>query len=147
MDISVYGDGDVGLMIPFESGFFWENQVDGNACRTVEAQGLYIPLSILIPKNLRDKLNDLFSALVSRNAAHEDVSALWAAIDASLPFEYKKIDPPFYCMGVSGRILNMEGTQWIRVKELRADYYRSYVMFAQTAIVDKKVMLWYPNSD
>lgn len=147
MDIDVYGDDNFGLMIPFESGFFWDHQVNGNACNTIEAEGLYIPLSILVPKNARGKLDDLFSVLVSRNVDHENTSDIWAAIDATLPFEYKQIDSPWYYDGVTTRIMNMEGIQWLIITELLPDYYLTYKMFAQDDIVNKKIMLWYPNSD
>jgi len=147
MDIDNYGDDTFGLMVPFESGFMWNHQVNSNACNIIEVEGLYIPLSILVPKASRGVLCDLFDALVRCNVKHEDNTDIWRSIDATLPFNYDNVDPPFHRLGVSTRIMNMEGTKWIIITELRTDYYRTYKMFAQNDILKEKVMFWYPNSD
>ena len=135
---------EFGLLIPRLVNGTWDHQVDGFACRTIECRGIYLRFVDILPKVCWEYAETMIDFVVKLNAQNIDSATQWGGVKGALPFEYKEIDPPCCQFCVPSRILNVEGVQWIMITGMKDSFDK---LFAFDELVDKEIMLIYPNCD
>jgi hypothetical protein len=104
----------------------------------MELEGIYLPISDVVPDSVRGALVGLLKGLANANARGDDTGKIWRAIKGALPFEYREVDPRL------SSLPNCEGVQWISILRMKDDFEE---MFAFRYLVGKTIVLVYPNCD
>jgi len=121
-----------GIVIPYPSGFCWEQQTCGVLCEHVTIEGIFIPLPM--PRRI---LVDLQMANYAGN--REKAERLWKEMKEWLRerenLEFEEVEAP------EGQPRNQEGLQWIKITRWDSPIDDRH------KLVGMIVALYYPNSD
>jgi len=123
-------DHNFGIVVPYPSGFEWEQQTDGVMCNHITIEGIFIPLPY--PEKILEKL-------MTANYHGLETKEIWEDLKKFLAeecyFEFEEVEAP------SGYPSNREGLQWIKIKK-----FKSFID-ERNKLEGKVVALYYPNSD
>jgi len=125
-------DHNFGIVVPYPSGFKWEQQTQGVLCHHVEIEGVFIPLPY--PKKILDKIqtSNYYGLEIPLKEAWEDLKKFLREREY---LEFEEVEAP------KGFPPNQEGLQWIKIKKWKS------IIDERNKLEGKIVALYYPNSD
>lgn len=122
-----------GILIPCQTGVFWEQQTCGVMCNHVQVEGIFIPL--VEPTKLLAELRD-----ANYDYKPKEVARIWEEIKNEMQFHFKEVPNP----DPSKYPDTQEGLMWIKIKDFHSGWGHGQWV---NQFKDKIVILIYPNSD
>ena len=131
-------DHNFGIVIPMETGVFWEQQTEGVLCNHIYVEGIYLPLEEPIYQNT-NLLRELQWA--NYEGKTEKVQKIWKQIKKWMSefkgIEWEEVEAP------KDMPPNQEGLQWIKITR----WHSPIPSWSYPKLIGKVVALYYPNSD
>jgi len=143
-----------GILIPGQTGIVWEQQTEGVSCHHEQIEGIFIPLEEpyrverVFGKMDWERIN-ILDELANANYEYRDADSvfLWNEIEKDLKSRYglvfKPIEEP------KGMPYTQEGMRWVKITAIENEDYDGThnAMSDLTPLINKTVLLIYPNSD
>lgn len=140
-----------GIIIPGNTGVWYEQQTCGVCCNHVKIQGSFIPLEF--PKKFyhtkkQFRKRDFLLNLTSANYNGTDTDKIWKEIDKEMGWQYETIEAP------EGQPMNQEGILWIKFTKFPIPRDKDGIRYSWDSwsemrkyLIGKPVCLIYPNCD